>query len=133
MWTSDIPSIVFTRIKTIVTERLKTKYPDLFFSTAQSLPKEPQFPTVLVKRMQGREEGQTLEGTEINAILSTFQIEVFDNVSERHAQEVADVVCEIMKSMRYEMIGEPFPDNSDDEVFRNIARYRRIVGGNDVL
>ena len=133
MWTSDIPSIVFTRIKTNATERLKTKYPDLFFSTAQSLSKDPQFPTVLVKRMQGREEGKTLEGTEVNAILSTFQIEVFDNVSERHAQEVADVVCEIMKSMRYEMIGEPFPDNSDDEVFRNIARYRRIVGGNDVL
>jgi len=133
MWISDIPSIVFTRIKTIATERLKTKYPDLFFSTEQSLPKEPQFPTVLVKRMQGGEAGQTLEGTEINAILSTFQIEIFDNVSERHAQEVADVVCEIMKSMRYEMIGEPFPDNSDDEVFRNISRYRRIVGGNDVL
>lgn len=133
MWTSDIPSIVFTRIKTVATERLKAKYPDLFFSTAQSLSKDPQFPTVLVKRMQGREEGQTLDGTEVNAILSTFQIEVFDNVSERHAQEVADVVCKIMKSMRYEMIGEPFPDNSDNEVFRNIARYRRIVGGNDML
>ena len=133
MWTSDIASIVFTRIKTIATDRLKNKYPDIFFSTAQSLPKEPQFPTILVKRMQGSEQGQTLEGTELNAILSTFQIEVFDNISEKHAQEVADVVCEIMKSMRYEMIGEPFPDNSDDEVYRNVARYRRIVGGLDTL
>ena len=133
MWTSDIQSIVFTRIKIEVTKILKNTYPDMFFTTSSKTLKQPQFPTVYVKRMQGSERGQTLDGESVNAILSTFQIEVTDDVSENRAQDVADIVCEIMKSMRYEMIGEPFLDDSDEKVFRNIARYRRIVGGNDVL
>lgn len=132
MWTSDIQSIVFTRIKTEATRRLKTKYPDIFFTTSSKTAKEPQFPTVYIKRMQGVEQGQTLDGITVNAILSTFQVEVTDNISDNRSQEVADVVCEIMKSMMYQIVGEPIPDNTGD-TYRNVARYRRLVGSLDIL
>lgn len=132
MWTSEIPSIVVTRIKTECLKQLKSKYPNIQFTTSSKKATEPKFPTVYVKKMQGSERGQTLDGTSVNATLSTLQIEVTDNVSDTRAQEVADVVYEIMKSMRYEAVGEPFPDN-DNSTYRNVARYRRVVGYNDTL
>lgn len=132
MWTSDIASIVFTRIKVEATEKLKNIYPSINFTTSDQVRTDPTFPNVYVKRLQGSERGQTLDGESVNAILSSYQIEVADNVSDRRAQEVADIVYSIMKKMRFECIGEPFPDNIEG-VHRNVARYRRIIGYNDTL
>lgn len=132
MWTSDIQSSVFTRIKAEGTKKLKTKYPDINFTTSSKKPSDPKFPSVYVKRMQGKEEGQTLDGQSVNAVTSTFQIEVTDNSSDTVAQDVADVVYAIMKKMRYSVLGEPFSDN-DNDTFRNVARYQRMVGYNDIL
>lgn len=133
MWTSDIQSIVFSRIKREGTKKLKTKYPNIFFTTSSTAETNPQFPTVYIKRLQGAERGQTIDGTTVNGIVSSFQIEVTDNQSDNRAQEVADVICLIMKSMRYQMLGEPFSDNTQKGVHRNVSRYQRIVGFNDVL
>jgi len=133
MWTSDIGSKVFTVIKAKATSKLKTKYPDINFTTSSKASTNPKFPTVYVKRLQGAERGQDIEGTSVNAILSSFQIEVTTNTSDTEAQEVADVIADVMKSMRYQMIGEPFPDNSSSDTHRNVARYQRLVGYNDTL
>ena len=132
MWTSDIASMVFTRIKVEATKKLKSKYPNINFTTSGQVRTDPTFPNVYVKRLQGSERGRTLDGQTVNATLSSFQIEVADNVSDSRAQEVADVVYAIMKKMKYEAIGEPCPDNIDG-VHRNVARYRRIIGYNDIL
>lgn len=132
MWTSDIASIVFTKIKMEATEKLKSKYPNINFTTSDEVRTDPIFPNVYVKKLQGSETGQTLDGETVNATLSSFQIEVADNVSDRRSQEVAYVVYSIMKKMRFECIGEPFQDNIEG-VHRNVARYRRIIGYNDTL
>lgn len=133
MWTSDIGTTVFTRIKNKATSRLQETYPSITFTTSSSSSSEPKFPTVYIKRMQGAESGKDLEGTNVNAIVSTFQIEVTTNTGDTDAQKVADVVCEIMKSMRYEILGEPFADNTTNDISRNVARYQRVVGYGDVL
>ena len=133
MWTSDITSIVFTRIKAIGNKKLKTKYPNINFTTSNESSKEPDFPTVYIKRLQGAERGQDLEGTSVNAILCSFQVEVTTNTNDTEAQEVADVVCSIMKSMRFQILGEPFADNTQKGVSRNVARYQRIIGYGDIL
>lgn len=133
MWTSNIGSKVFTVIKAKATTKLQSKYPDINFTTSDRVPSDPKFPTVYVKRMQGDERGQDLEGTSVNAILSSFQIEVTSNISDTDAQEVADVVADIMKSMRYQMMGEPIAENTSSNTHRNVARYQRIVGFGDTL
>ena len=132
MWTSDIQSTVFTRIKAVGNKKLKSKYPNIYFTTSSKALATPKFPTVYVRRMQSAERGQDLDGTSVNAVLSTFQIEVTTNTNDTEAQEVADVVYKIMKSMRYQLIEEPISDN-DENTYRNVARYRRMVGYNDVL
>ena len=132
MWFSRITTTVFTRIKAIVSKKLASSYPDINFTTTDKVATEPKFPNVYIKRMQGAERGQDLEGSAVNAMLATFQLEVTDNVSDTRALEVADECCAVMKSMRFQIIGEPVSDNSSG-IYRNIARYQRIVGYNDTL
>ena len=132
MWFSRITTTVFTRIKAIVSKKLLSTYPDLNFTTTDIAETEAKFPTVYIKRMKGYERGQDLEGSAVNAMLATFQVEVTDNVSDTRALEIADECCAVMKSMRFQIIGEPIPDNSNGK-YRNIARYQRLVGYNDTL
>ena len=132
MWFSRITNIVLTRVKAIVGKKLNTKYPDIDFTTSASSSTTPKFPTVYIKRMQGSERGQDLDGSTVNAMLVTFQVEIADNISETRAQEVADNVCAVMKSMRFQILGEPVTD-SQGNIHRNIARYQRIVGYGDTL
>lgn len=132
MWFSKITTTVFTRIKALVNKKLLSTYPDLNFTTSDKSTTEPKFPTVYLKRLQGAERGQDLDGSGVNAMFVTFQVEVTDNVSDTRALEVADECCAVMKTMRFQLVGEPIPDNSNG-IFRNIARYQRIVGYNDTL
>lgn len=74
----------------------------------------------------------TLEGTEINGITATFQIDVTDNQSQARADEVSREALRIMKTMRFKAAGMPFHDNSGD-TYRTISRYRRAVGAGDIL
>jgi hypothetical protein len=133
MWFSDITSIVLTRVKAKVNKKLKTKYPDIEFTTSSISSTEPKFPTVYIKRMQGAECGEDLDGSTVNAMVVTFQVEITDNVGDTRSQEVADSVCEVFKSMRFQILGEPFPDNTQKGIYRNIARYQRIIGYGDTL
>lgn len=132
MWTRIIPSKVFTNIQKIGKEKLLKKYPNINFTTSDRAPTKPKFPTVYIKKMQGSARGGTLEDAKVNAVLSSFQIEVTTNTSQNDAETVADVVADTMTDMGYEMIGEPFPDNTAD-IYRNVSRYRRLIGYNDIL
>lgn len=133
MWVNDIQTAVFSRIQSRTTAQFKKRFPDIFFTKSARLNKDASFPTIYVKKLQGAERGQTLEGTSINATLSSFQIEVTDNgENDSVANEIAWFICGVMKSMRYQMVGEPITEETD-QTFRVIARYQRIVGFNDIL
>ena len=133
MWVNDIQTSVFSRIQSRTTAQFKKRFPDIFFTKSARLNKDATFPTIYVKKLQGAERGQTLEGTSINATLSSFQIEVTDNgENDSVANEIAWFICGVMKSMRYQMMGEPITEETD-QTFRVIARYQRIVGFNDIL
>lgn len=132
MWTTDLFYKVFTTVKVETTKKMQTKYPNINFTTSSKASTTPKFPTVYVKRMQGAERGQTIDGKTINAVLSTIQVEVITNTRDSEAQEIADFICLIFKSLGYQMLGEPFPDNTGD-TYRNVARYQRLVGYNDIF
>ena len=132
MWTSDVPSIVLTKIKYLFSTKIKNKYPDLNFTTKSKTGNLPYFPTVYINKLSSPEMGQTLDGTEINAIMANFQIEITDNVSQERAGEVADEVLRIMKTMRFEIVGDPHTDNTDNS-YRYVMRCRRVIGALDTL
>lgn len=128
----DIENIVFTRIKAKMPQKIKDKYPKLNFTSSDSVSKRPQFPTVYVHMLESPEQGMTLDNSNINAVLASFQIEISDNLSQARAKEVADEVVKIMKSMNFTVVVMPFFDNKDG-TFRNLSRYRRMIGDGDIL
>jgi len=132
LWTTDIEYLVLAKLRAIVGKKLKADYPNLNFTNEDTASTQPKFPTVYIKRLPGGETSQDLERTSINGIVSGFQIEVTTNTKQRDAQVVADECCLVMKSMSYEMIGEPVPDNTP-QIKRVVARYRRNVDYNDIL
>ena len=133
-WTDRISSIVFTRIKNELSSTIKTKYKmtNSNFSTVGSSDTPAVFPFVYVQLLPSAEAGQDLEGSEINAGLFTFQIEVTDNQTQARAKDVMSEVKRIMKSMRFTV--QPTPDIQDTkDTHRAIMRCNRIIGSCDIL
>lgn len=132
MWTSDIESMVFTRVKAKGNNALKSAYPNINFTTSDRVKTEPKFPTVYVHEVGSVEQGMDLENTQINSILTTFQIDVTDNKKQQNARDVMKEILKIMKSMRFTVIAMPQFQNTDD-VYRQTARFRRAIDWNDTL
>lgn len=139
MWIKIIPSKVFTRLNTKAKNKLINtynsdgkKFGEAYFTTSDKMPTKPKFPVIYLKKMQNSAQGRTLEDSRVNAILSTFQIEIYTNTNQTDAEIVADVVADFMIDMGYEMVGDPFPDNTAD-VFKNTSRWQRLIGYNDVI
>lgn len=131
-WVVLVPSLVFTRIKSSFSEEIKATYnmKDKNFSTKKTK-ESAVFPFVYVHLLPAVEQGQDLEGNNINAGLFTFQIEVYDNQSHSRARAVMGEVLRIMKSMRFDCIA--LPEIEDGDTIRCVSRFRRIIGSGDVL
>lgn len=128
----DIETIVFSRIKAILTSKLKTKYPNISFTTSDKVSGEPKFPTVYVHMVGSQEIGEDLENNTINGVLATFQIETTDNESQTKAKDVMNEVVGVMKGMRFSAIVMPESQNTDTTK-RCVARFRRTIGNLDIL
>ena len=102
------------------------------FSTVGSSDTQAVFPFVYIQLLPSTEQGQDIEGNEINAGLFTFQIEVTDNQSQTRAKDVMSEVKRIMKSMRFTV--QTTPDIQDTkDTHRAIMRCNRRIGSNDIL
>ena len=133
-WTDRISSVVFTRIKNEFSSSLKTKYKmtSSNFSTVGSSDTPAVFPFVYIQLLPSTEQGQDIDGNEINAGLFTFQIEVTDNQTQARAKDVMYEVKRIMKSMRFTV--QPAPDIQDTkDTHRAIMRCNRRIGSDDIL
>lgn len=128
----DIETIVFSRIKAILTSKLKTKYPNISFTTSDKVSSDPKFPNVYIHMMGSQEIGEDLENNTINGVLATFQIETTDNQSQSRAKDVMNEVVGVMKGMRFSVIAMP-EFNNTDSTFRSVARFRRTIGNLDKI
>ena len=127
-----LESQVLTRIKYSFPQKLKDKYPNLTFTNSDRNEGNAKFPTVYIHEMPSAESGADMEGDEINAVLSAFQIEVTTNTSQSEAKTVLDEVVKIMKKLRYQVISLPEFQNTTS-TYRSVARFRRTIAEDDVL
>lgn len=132
MWISDIEPMIFTKVKVSVTEKLKTKYPNIHFTTSDKTEDNPRFPTVMLRDIGSNERGNDLENVFINAYQCTIQVDVIDNQTQKRAKEVMRYVVDEMKKMSFSIISAPTPDNKS-ESYRLVSRFRREIGWNDIL
>lgn len=131
-WSNDILSIVYTKVKISTENELEEKYPKVTYTTSLKEPKDAEFPCIVFQKLQGTEVGNTNEGNTVNAIESSIQITVIDNVSQNRADKVSDVIMSAMKKLRYQIVGDTVIDNNAT-TYRNITRYRRTIADDDYL
>ena len=131
MWTTNVEPSVFARLKTYG-EVLKTNFPDIVFTTENESDTIAKFPTVLLEELGGAEQGRDLDGSTINAYLSTFQITIAHNDKKYHVRNIMDNCMDTMKKLRFEMVGSP-TFNRNQGVWMGVARFRRTIGANDTL
>lgn len=132
-WIMLVPSIIFTRIKTNFSEKIKIKHnmTNNNFSTLSKSDLDAVFPFVYVKSLTASEQGRDLQGTSINGALFTFQIEVIDNKKQQNAREVMGEIIRIMKEMGFENNSLPFFEDTNDNTHRIVARFRKMMTDED--
>ena len=128
----DIETIVYSRVKAILTSKLKTKYPNISFTTSDKVKGTPKFPNVYVHMLGSQEIGEDLEGNTINGVLATFQIETTDNEKQTIAKEVMNEIVYAMKGMRFTVNSMPEIQNTNS-AYRCVARFERVIGNLDIL
>ena len=132
-WIMLVPSIIFTRIKTNFSEKIKIKHnmTNNNFSTLSKSDLDAVFPFVYVKSLTASEQGRDLQGTSINGALFTFQIEVIDNKKQQNAREIMGEIVRIMKEMGFENNSMPFFEDTNDNTHRIVARFRKMMTDED--
>lgn len=133
MWTKNIFTSVYSRVSANGRIKLQSKYPKINFTNSTPKSKITSFPTVIISKLQGSETGKDIEGSFVNGIISNIQIEVITNTNQEDSDYVADVCSDLMKTLRYEMVGEPYPNSTQENEYRNISRYRREIDYGDII
>lgn len=129
----DIEEIVYDKIKTTYPASLIAQYPDIKFTTKDRDLINPKFPTVYIHLLDGTKEvGTDLSGDAINGAMVMFETQVIDNDTQYRAKSVHNEVVKIMKSMGFTVSQFPSFDNGDS-TYRCFARFKRLVGANDVI
>ena len=128
----DIETIVYSRVKAILTSKLRSKYSDISFTTNDKITGNAKFPNVYVHSVGSLETGNDFDNSSINGVLETLQIETTDNESQTIAKDVMNEVVKVMKGMRFTVIAMPETQHSNN-IYRCVARFRRTIGNDDTL
>ena len=131
MWIMDIPTKVLTRLRVELKKTLSEYYPDLNVTDEDKQSELPKFPTVYVQDLGGPTHGRDIDGKSINAVMPLFQIDVTDNKRKANAREVMNEVLKVMTKMRFEVATTPHFEKTQDNTYRMVARFRRMIGYND--
>lgn len=127
-----LESIVFSRIKSDFSSKLKEKYKDLEFTTQEESKTKAKFPNIYVYLMPGTEVGQTLEGDCFIGGRFTFQIRVTNNNGQTTVQEITNEIVRLMKRMRFQISATPVYENDADTQW-SVMRFGRIICDGDIL
>ena len=130
-WYSEIESTILTRLSYMLAERQDAPYPSLVVTSANQN-QVTAFPTLYIHELEPVEAGQDLVNQSINAVISTFEAQVWTNETEIECRKIlADVISE-MKGMRFNVTA--FPNvQTDNKIAWGVARFRRMIGSGDTL
>jgi len=134
-WIYKLENRIYTIVKTRTTKVL-SKYPDLNF-TQDPEPDDttPHFPTVFFTFLPSAEMGRTIEGSSINAIMSTIEVQVTSSKTQglTVARTVSWEVVEQLKALRYEVVLSPKVIPTGNDTCEVVFRMRRMIGANDKI
>lgn len=123
-WVTQIEENVATYIDAELNETM-----DILVTTEDFTGDTAGFPAVYVHEMSQSEKGYDIDGSSINGVTSTFEINTYAQTSSE-CKGLGTKVMLLMKDMRFEVIASPLK-TQEYGYFRTVARYRRIFGGED--
>lgn len=123
-WVTQIEENVLTYIDAALTATM-----DVFVTSGEYTGDTAVFPSVYIHELSQVERGYDLDGSSINGVLSTFQIEVYDTTYSS-CKDLSTRVMLLMKELRFEVIASPLHTQMNG-YFRSVSRYRRLIGGED--
>ena len=132
MWFAEIEDKVVNFVRYELATKRNAKYPKLNVTSASADDNPSTFPTLYIHELSPMETGQTLEGTDVNAIMSTFEIQVFTNTNEPDCKKIVSDAIGAMKQLRFSVTMFPNVLTKNNTQIA-IARFRRVIGCNDVL
>lgn len=127
-----INSMIFSKVKNHVLADVGTKYKMTAssFSTVGAETSSAKFPFVYIALVSGVESNTDLEAINFNGGSYTYQINVYDNVSQARVKEVMDSVATAMKNMAFTIASLPiFATN--ESTYVQIARFQRFIDEGD--
>lgn len=131
-WAIDLENTVTALVKAKTLTQLKKTYPKIAITNEGENSGQAAFPTVYIHLLPAAEQGQTLDGQTINALLATFQVDVTTNTSKSDCRKVMAVITDTFKTMRFQ--GTSMPEFSiSNKVHKSTARFRRMIAANDRL
>ena len=127
----EIESKVFTRVQYYLTKN-PGKFPKVNCTTKNENATPTTFPTMYLHELPSVEMGATLDGTDINAVLSTIEVQVYVNTTEQDCKKIMSAVVTEMKNMGYNTTAFPIVTTTKN-ISTGIARFRRMIGLNDAM
>ena len=131
-WWAELESRIFTLYKTKLNKALGEKYPNLNCTVSPMTKAASKFPTAYIHMADWAERGNDLDNTETNAILGTLQLEVIANTSLNDCKEVIYESINILKSLRFNIVGMPIY-TADNNLYTGVVRLRRVIGKGESL
>lgn len=131
-WAIDLENTVTALVKAKTLTQLKKTYPKIVITNKGENSGQAVFPTVYIHLLPAVEQGQTLDGQTVNALLATFQVDVTTNTNKSDCRKVMAVITDTFKTMRFQ--GTSMPEFSiSNKVHKSTARFRRMIAANDRL
>ena len=129
-WWGLLESRLFTRFESKLKNAIGSKFPKLYCTSSPMTKAASQFPTAWFRMVDWVEAGNDLDNTEVSAILASLQVDVIANTSLTDCQTVIYETINIMKSMRFSIIGMP-TYSANNNLYTGIVRFRRYIGGGE--
>ena len=129
-WWAKLESRLFTLYKTRLKKSLGEKFPKLYCTDSPMTKAASQFPTAYIRMIDWIERGNDLKNTESNAMMATVQVDVIANTSLNDCKEVCYETINIMKSLRFNIIGMPVY-TANNNLYTGVIRFRRMIGGGE--
>lgn len=136
-WVTDRQTTIYSRVSAILTSKIGERYPDLNVTMDNAMLQNAKFPTIYIVFLGASERGQTLDGTNVNAVKMDIEVHVKTSKSQTRPMiennDIAWDVVEAFKTMGFSVVMPNIPTSNLDGVYESVSRFSRIIGQDDII
>lgn len=131
-WITEIENKISQYITNNFSEEIKAEFPSLEFVTDEEKLGTASFPVVYMHLLPMAEVGADLEGKTINAVKTTYEVQVFSQTSKDVSNIIMWHILALMKKKSFTISSMP-NTIKDQGLYRSIARMTRVIGSGDTI